>query len=336
MCVAASRHYGGKQLAKLETAPAESIPYGRNTSVGIFLGIDGGGTKTSCLIGDETSVLGSGTAAGSNVVRLGEAKAREALAAAIGQACAAANIKPAQIERTCVGLAGAGRPEISNLVRRLLAELVPGEIEVLGDMVIALQAAFGSGAGVMVIAGTGSMAYGRDASGKTLRAGGWGFSIFDEGSGHWIGRSAIAAIMRDYDETGEENSVLMNSVKKSWRLATREQLILAANAFPSPDFAALLPAVLSAADSGDAIAQSILTQAGTELARLAKIVIRRLFPDGDKVPVAMSGGVFSNCALVRQVFYNSLRSEYPNCPVNSTMVEAVRGALELARKGARV
>jgi len=75
VCVAASRHYGGKQLAKLETAPAESIPYGRNTSVGIFLGIDGGGTKTSCVIGDETSVLGSGTAGGSNVVRLGEAKA---------------------------------------------------------------------------------------------------------------------------------------------------------------------------------------------------------------------------------------------------------------------
>ena len=203
-------------------------------------------------------------------------------------------------------------------------------------MVIALQAAFGNGAGVMVIAGTGSMAYGRDASGKTLRAGGWGFSIFDEGSGHWIGRSAIAAIMRDYDETGEEESVLMNSVKKSWGLTTREQLVLAANASPSPDFAALLPVVLSAADSGDALARSVLTQAGTELARLAKIIIRRLFPDGDNVPVAMSGGVFSNCALVRQVFYNSLRSEYPNCPVNPAMIEAVRGALELARKGAKV
>jgi glucosamine kinase len=304
--------------------------------VGIFLGIDGGGTKTSCVIGDETSVLGSGTAAGSNVIRLGEAKAREALAAAIGQACAAANIKPTQIQRTCVGLAGAGRPEISNLVRRLLAELVSGESEVVGDMVIALQAAFGSGAGVMVIAGTGSMAYGRDSSGNTLRAGGWGFSVFDEGSGHWIGRSAIAAIMRDYDENAEEESVLLDNVKKSWALSTREQLVLAANASPSPDFSALLPAVLSAADSGDALARSILTQAGTELARLAKIVIRRLFSDGEKVLVAMSGGVFSNCALVRQVFYNSLRSEYPNCPVNSTMVEAVRGALELARKGARV
>ena len=142
--------------------------------------------------------------------------------------------------------------------------------------------------------------------------------------------------MRDYDETGEENSVLMNSVKKSWGLTTREQLILAANASPSPDFAGLLPAVLSAADSGDANAQSILTQAGTELARLAKIVIRRLFSDGDKVPVAMTGGVFSNCALVRQVFYNSLRSEYPKCSVNPTVIEPVQGALELARKGAKV
>lgn len=304
--------------------------------MGIFLGIDGGGTKTSCVIGDETSVLGSGTAAGSNVIRLGEAKAREALAAAIGQACAAANIKPTQIQRTCVGLAGAGRPEISNLVRRLLAELVSGESEVVGDMVIALQAAFGSGAGVMVIAGTGSMAYGRDSSGNTLRAGGWGFSVFDEGSGHWIGRSAIAAIMRDYDENAEEESVLLDNVKKSWALSTHEQLVLAANASPSPDFSALLPAVLSAADSGDALARSILTQAGTELARLAKIVIRRLFSDGEKVLVAMSGGVFSNCALVRQVFYNSLRSEYPNCSVNPTIIEAVRGALDLARKAAKV
>jgi N-acetylglucosamine kinase-like BadF-type ATPase len=300
--------------------------------VGIFLGIDGGGTKTSCVIGNETSVLGTGTSAGSNVVRLGEAKAREALSVAIGQACIAANIKPAQIERTCVGLAGAGRPEVSNLVRRLLAELVCGEIEVVGDMVIALQAAFGSGPGVMVIAGTGSMAYGRDVLGNTLRAGGWGFSVFDEGSGHWIGRSAVAAIMRNYDETGEENSALMGNIKKSWALTTREQLVLAANSFPSPDFAALLPAILLAADSGDTVARSILMQAATELSRLAKIIVRRLFSDNDNVQVAMTGGVFGNCSLVRDAFYTSLRSEYPNCSVNPAVIEPVRGALELARK----
>ena len=116
----------------------------------IFLGIDGGGSKTSCAIGDETSLLGTGMAGASNLIRVGEAKARDALAAAINQACAVANVTTAQIQRTCVGLAGAGRPEISDVVRRMVSELVPGEIEVVGDMVIAQEAAFGGGPGVIV------------------------------------------------------------------------------------------------------------------------------------------------------------------------------------------
>ena len=91
----------------------------------------------------------------------------------------------------------------------------------------------------------------------------------------------------------------------------------------------------SDAEKGDALAQSILTQAATELARLARIVIRRLFSEGDEVPVGMSGGVFGNCALVRGAFYTNLRSEYPNCSVNLTVIEPVQGALALARKGAK-
>jgi glucosamine kinase len=308
----------------------------RTTLVAIFLGIDGGGSKTSCAIGDETSLLGTGMAGASNLIRVGEAKAREALAAAIQQACVTANIAPALIQRTFVGLAGAGRAEISDVVRRIVSELVPGEIEVGGDMVIAQEAAFGGGPGVIVIAGTGSIAYGVNAHGQTARAGGWGFAISDEGSGHWIGRAAVAAILRaaDEGETGGRTS-LLTDIMKSLGVTTRERLVLAANASPAPDFAALLPAVLSAADSGDPTARGILAQAGTELATLAKIVVRRLFPDAGAVPVAMSGGVFRNCALVRQVFYNSLRSEFPEIAVNPTVIDPVRGALELARKAAR-
>jgi glucosamine kinase len=296
----------------------------------IFLGIDGGGSKTSCLVGDETSILGSGTAAGSNVIRVGEGPARDALAAAIRQACAVANVAPAQINRTCVGLAGAARPEISGIVRRLVSEIVSGEIEVAGDTVITQEAAFGNGPGVIVIAGTGSIAYGRNPEGRTARAGGWGFAISDEGSGHWIGRSAVSAVMRAHDE-GEGTS-LLEGILKAWNLATREQLVVAANATPPPDFSDLLPSVLAAADSGDPVARTILSQAGAELANVAKTVIRRLFRETDKVPVAMSGGVFRNCALVRQVFYNSLRSEYSNAAMNATVVDPVRGALELARR----
>src|ERR1700681_4866894 len=170
----------------------------------MFLGIDGGGSKTSCLIGDETSVLGAGTGAASNVVRVGEAQARESLATAIRQACRVANLEPSQISNVCVGLAGAARPEINELVKDIVSEVIAGEIKpnevrVVGDMVIVLEAAFGSGPGVIVIAGTGSIAYGRNGEGQTARAGGWGFAISDEGSGHWIGRAVVAAAIRACD-----------------------------------------------------------------------------------------------------------------------------------------
>jgi glucosamine kinase len=312
--------------------------YGRTTLVAIFLGIDGGGSKTCCAIGDETSILGTGTSAGSNLIRVGEAQAREALSAAIRQACAVAKVVPSQIQNTCVGLAGAAQPEITELALRIVSELIPGKIEVVGDMVIALEAAFGAGPGVIVIAGTGSIAYSRNAQGRTARAGGWGFAISDEGSGHWIGRAAVAAAMRACDEyKGEDGAAppsLLEAALKFWRLKTCDQLVLAANAIPPPDFSALFPVILSLADSGDRIAQEVLSRAGNELANLAIIAMDRLFPQGATVPVAMSGGVFGNSSRVRQVFYNSLRSKRPGAEINPTAVEPVRGALELARKGA--
>ena len=306
----------------------------RTTHVSIYLGIDGGGSKTACVIGDENSVLGKGTSAGSNVVRVGERKARASLGTAIRQACAAAGIAPAQIERTCVGIAGGARSEIAETVRRLLSEFVSGEVEVVGDMVIAMEAAFASRPGVIVIAGTGSIAYGRNAKGETARAGGWGFAISDEGSGHWIGRSAVAASMRAYDES-ETANVLLTSIMKFWNAPTREQLVLTANGSPSPDFAALLPTVLSASDAGDATAGSVLTQAGVELATLAKIVISRMFAKDETVPVAVSGGVFCNCDLVRRVFYDRLRAAYPHISPNPNLVDSAMGALDLARRRAR-
>jgi N-acetylglucosamine kinase-like BadF-type ATPase len=121
---------------------------------------------------------------------------------------------------------------------------------------------------------------------------------------------------------------------ESWGLKTRESLVLAANATPPPDFAALFPAVLALADSGDRCARDVLAQAGSHLAELAGIVVRRLFPDSGVVPAAMSGGVFGSSALVRQFFYNGLRTVHPDIVLNPGVIEPVRGALELARQGA--
>jgi glucosamine kinase len=302
--------------------------------VSIFLGIDAGGSKTTCLAGDETSILATATTEGSNVVRWGEAEARTQLHQAIQRACADANARLADVRRICIGMSGAARPVISTIVKGMVAEIFAGEVEVVGDMMIAMEAAFGAKPGVIVIAGTGSIAYGRNKAGQAARAGGWGFAISDEGSGHWIGRAAVSGVMRAQDEDEASPTGLALSILHAWHLQTLDDLVRTANASPSADFSNLFPHVLAAADAGDPIARTVLTQAGAELAGLAKIVIGRLFEEAPTVPVAMSGGVFHNSALVRNVFYNSLRSEYPQAVVAATLVEPVKGALELARKGA--
>jgi glucosamine kinase len=298
--------------------------------VALFLGIDGGGSKTVCVLGDQTTILGRGRAGGSNVIRLGEALAREALHSAIGQACAAANIDSATISQTCIGVAGAGREDIAEKVQRLIAELVGGKILVVGDMEITLHAAFGGGPGVIVIAGTGSIAFGRNSRGQTARAGGWGFAISDEGSGHWIGKRAVRAAMRARDEG--TNGVLLEKVLKSFAVASADELVLAASASPTPDFAKLLPPVLEAAEAGDAVANSVLIQAGTELAELARIVIARLFTEKEAVPVAMSGGVIHNSRQVRETLRSGLNGLRAGVIVNADVIDPVEGALALARK----
>jgi len=324
--------------------------------VAYYLGIDGGGSKTTCAVGDETSLLATITVDASNITRVGEAGARDALHRAIREACRDANINPQQVLRACIGAAGAGRPEIAGIVREMVAEIVSGEIEVVGDMEIALRAAFGAGPGVIVIAGTGSIAFGRDAQGRTARAGGWGFAVSDEGSAHWIGRAAVSAVLRAADESGDHQAEhdrtehdqaehdqawpagwLFRELKAAWGVDSLPQLARTANA--NSDFAALFPAVLTAAESGDATACRVIKQASSELAQLAGIVLHRLFSGQHSsalspVPMAMAGGVFRHAAMIRELFYNGVRAGNADVVLNTEVVDPVQGALQMARRTA--
>lgn len=300
-----------------------------------YLGIDGGGTKTTCAVGDATSLLATATAGGSNIVRVGEAQARESLHRAVRQACVAAGITPRQVAHTCVGGSGAARPELAHIIREILAEIVPLSIDVVGDMEIALEAAFDTGPGVIVIAGTGSIAYGRDPRGRTLRAGGWGFAIGDEGSAHWIGRAAVSALLRASDRRDKAaQSSLAVALFKEWKVNSLSDLARAANSVPPPDFAALFRAVVA---SEDDLAAQVLSQAGRELAEVAAVVTGRLFvqEQGGSVPVAMIGGVFRHAETVRLVFYNELRRLEPRVEINPRVVDPVEGALRMARRAVR-
>jgi N-acetylglucosamine kinase-like BadF-type ATPase len=311
--------------------------------VAYYLGIDGGGSKTTCVVGDEVSLLGSAIAGPSNITRVGEGRARESLHEAIHRACADAKIDPMHVGRACVGVAGAGREEIASVLHRIVAEVISGEIEVVGDMQIALHAALGAGSGVIVIAGTGSIAYGRDAQGKTARAGGWGFAVSDEGSAHWIGRSAVAAVLSAADQAGDDRtdnqasghaSPLFDEMKSIWKVESLEQLARGANS--NPDFAALFPGILAAAEAGDERARQVLRQAGRELAQLAGMVVRRLFKEAiprhsEAIPLAMAGGVFRYAHIVREVFCDAVCRVDPRLIVNRQVVEPVTGALQMAR-----
>jgi N-acetylglucosamine kinase-like BadF-type ATPase len=198
-------------------------------------------------------------------------------------------------------------------------------------MTIALEAAFGAGPGVIAIAGTGSIVYGRDAVGRTARAGGWGFAISDEGSGHWIGRRAISAILSAHDQ-GRETAVTA-MILQAWKLNTLDELVQQANSTPPPDFPRLFPIVLRAADEGDAIARDLLADAGANLATLAAIVVRRLGHNTSAamLAVAMTGSVFRQSQDVRQVFYNTLQTSFPGLDVHQDPVDPVQGALARAR-----
>jgi N-acetylglucosamine kinase-like BadF-type ATPase len=316
-----------------------------------YLGIDAGGTKTRCLLADETTVLAKAMTGGSNIVRTGEAQAREALVAAVYQVCATAQISPGQIRAICIGAAGAARPEMAAKIRNILAELAPEiakpKIEVVGDTVIALEAAFGTGPGVIAIAGTGSIVYGRDAAGHTARAGGWGFAVSDEGSGHWIGRHAVSAILHACDQGLDTKLTAM--VLHAWKLTSLDDLVQQANSTPPPDFPRLFPIVLRAADEADPIARDLLADAGANLADLAAIVIRRLAPNlpagmtlRDMLPVAMrpvamlavatTGSVFRQSPIVRQVFYNTLQTSFPGIDVRQELADPVEGALARAKR----
>jgi glucosamine kinase len=297
--------------------------------VAFFLGIDGGGSKTRCLLGDEKSVLGSGTSSGCNVVRVGEPCAQDALASAVHGACVQAGISPREITRTCLGAAGGVRKEIAAVLLRILKNVAGGELEVTGDVQIAFEDAFDSAPGIIVIAGTGSIAYGRNSKGATARAGGWGYAVSDEGSGHWVGVEAVRAALHARDRG--ENCSLLTELSKALGVESFEQFIVCINGTPSPDFSSLFPVVLSAAENGDGVAAEILEQAGTELASLAGSVAQRLFPDERQIAVACHGGVLGSSPQVRKGLARELKSAHPGAEFITREIDPARGALQRAR-----
>ena len=298
----------------------------------LYLGIDAGGTKTDCAVSNGAALLGHASGPTCKLARVGRIKARENLQSVIQQACESARVQSREVEHVCIGMAGASLPDAVSWVQRTIRELLPdATIYVAGDHVIAHRAAFGTSHGVLVISGTGSIAFGRNQAGETARAGGWGPNISDEGSAFWVGREAVAAALHNYDHGQTEG--LLTAIAQHWKVAP-EEVVRLANA-AEPKFAELAPLVVAQADKGDAVAREITQRAGTVLAELACAVIQRLWPQGGVVPVALGGGVLQGAPLVRQAFKDAMKTGLPEAAVSFSYVRPVLGALEIAAQRGR-
>jgi len=273
------------------------------------LGVDGGGTKTTCvLLNEGKRELGRGLGGPSNHHNVGVERAKESIEQAIRGALAAANLPLDAVGAICLGMAGADRPQdeavICDIVRQI--HRFPHTL-VYNDAVAALVGGIGKLEGVVIIAGTGSIAYGVNARGEERRAGGWGHLLGDEGSGYAVGLAALRAAARAYDGRGPSTS-LGERLLAHLGASKVENLfsLLYLEGFGVDDIASLAPIVAEAAKEGDAVAINILREAGQELGLAATAVIGGLGMEDDDFEVVLVGGVFKSGPALLQPLTESI------------------------------
>ena len=294
------------------------------------LGIDAGGTKTVCLLADEHGrVLSESRGGGANLQSSGELEVEKVLHAVMEEAMGDRDLQPAAI---CLGIAGVDREADAAAVRGIMRRIgFKARTLVVNDALIALVAGAGEEPGVVIVAGTGSIAYGRDAAGRAARAGGWGYVLGDEGGGFWIGRAALNAVVRQFDGRGPV-TMLTEMVIAAMHLKNPTDLVHAVYAPGSQRYAiaSIVPVVQRAADAGDAVAGDIISRAALELAVAASSVVTRLEMRGERFPTLLSGGVFRGVpALVPQVALR-LAEVAPRSDVRTLDAEPATGAVRLA------
>jgi len=294
------------------------------------LGIDAGGTKTLCLLADEQgAVVGEGRGPGANLHVAGELELEKVVHEVMEQAIGDRAIAPAAI---CLGIAGVDREDEARTVRAIMRRIgYKSRTLVVNDALIALVAAAGDAPGVVIIAGTGAIVYGRNGNGEAARAGGWGHMIGDEGSGYWIGREALSAVMRASDGRGPDTR-LTSDILAHFEVTDVSRLprLVYDRAQPRMAVAALGPLVQRVSEQGDAVATRILERAAEELVLAAGSVTQRLEMRGDAFNFYLAGGIFRVVTWLVGELSRRLVEVAPRCGVHPLDQEPARGAVQLA------
>jgi len=298
----------------------------------VLLGVDAGASHCTVVVahgGLDVLARADGPAA---AMKPGGGAASAAVIADVARRVAAAANVPLPADFAVVGAAGAGRTqERDELAAALVSTGVTRAARVLPDGEVALRAAFASQPGILLNAGTGSVAFARDASGHIHRSGGFGWQLGDEGGGYWLGQRALDAAARAEDGRGE-GSTLLARLLGALGLRRFDDLVRwAATATPT-QVAALAPHVLNAALEGEPVAQHAMQEAARELGGLV-VTLARHFPAGEEIPVALTGGLLVPNSPLTVALTKALAHLLPRARIVPTHVDAAAGALQLAELG---
>jgi glucosamine kinase len=300
-----------------------------------YLALDVGGTKTEYVLADDTHELARVRGGTIKRMRTDANTATGNLDKALAELTALTGVPMKSITRSCVGAAGVTVAMVTDWIREAFAQRVGGSLLLVGDVEIALDAAFFGGPGVLVMAGTGSNVAGRTTAGDLATAGGWGPALADQASGNRIGHQALRDTFFAIDEG--RTTTLLPAILDLWQLPDLDSLIGYANQVPAPDFTRLAPVVMKCAAEGDAVAQNVLHREAEELAHLAHLVIDRI-RRADERPhwlpdLAFTGSILEHVLPIREGIAEALHRDLPSLKVLPGVVDPILGALWRARVG---
>jgi N-acetylglucosamine kinase len=303
----------------------------------LVAGVDGGATKTLCLVADlEGHILGAGSAGSSNYHNVGVEQAGGAIRSAVSQARRMAG--GGRIRVLCAGLAGLDSPYDNEVLNRMVEGLGLAERNVVvHDSLIALYGATGGRPGVMVNAGTGTCGAGMNSRGEICRVSGWGHIFGDEGSAYWIGIEAVRAAAKAHDGRGPQTRLTQLLLEHFKVRDVRDLVpIFYIRGLKVEEVAALAPLVHRACLEGDRVALRIMEEAARELGEVALAAIHRLGMERERVEVATVGGVFESGPCIMEPFRRSILEQVPQAVFIERRFEPAVGALLIAYKWAGI